>query len=97
MFKRDYKELHPEEIKAKEEFDKIGKEPQFKGISISTREHFFKKRKITKQFPAIRYFDSLFPNNFINSEEFNDRKEELLPKLETFNALINDPKTVMSG
>ena len=87
MFSRDYLTLNPEEIEAKKEYDKVDNN------QLQTHEHFQEKREITAKYPAIRYFNSLFPNNFINPEELEDKKDELTKKLNDFKDLLDNPKS----
>ncbi len=75
MFKRDYLKLTDDELEAKKKYDDVDK-----GQMIKTPEHFKDKRKITAIYPAIRYFNSLFPNYLLNHEELEDKNGELKDK-----------------
>lgn len=85
MFKRDYLKLSDVELEAKSKFDDVGK-----GQMIRTPEHFEEKSKITAKYPAIRYYNSLFPNYLLNHEELKNKNDELNDKLNDFRKVIDD-------
>lgn len=96
LFKKDYSNLTKEELTAIEEYEKAdqnGKDTPVKGIKLLTRNDVIKQMKIILNYPFIKNFKSIFPNNHLNTYHLRSNKLDYINKLEDFIQLIDNQNT----
>ena len=87
LYSRDYTILEPDE-------NQLWEELKAKEIVFHEGKPTMIRKSEYKNFPkAARHYDSLFPNNFVDSIDLKDSKEDLSKSLNKFELLLND-KTI---
>ncbi|MDR6966889.1 hypothetical protein J2X31_000889 [Flavobacterium arsenatis] len=87
---RDFSKLNDDELNAFEEYNSFHIFPPGKTIKILTPTESMKQMEILLKYPALKNFESLFPNYYLNNFDIRSNKLDYIRKLQLFIELLQD-------